>query len=103
MTTITDPIEQDDKNVHQFWYYMATYPNAVVIFQASGMSFCADTDASYLTEPQALSCAAGYFFLGSITSKYARERLNVPILVNCNILKKLLILNQKHKPGGVSL
>ena len=50
---------------------MATHPNAVVRFHASDMILRANTDASYLTEKQARSLAAGYFFLGSIPSKYA--------------------------------
>ena len=39
-----DPTEKDDKNVHQFLDSMATYSNAVVIFHASEMILCADTD-----------------------------------------------------------
>ena len=35
MTTRSDHIKQDEKNVHQFLDYMATYPNEVVIFHAS--------------------------------------------------------------------
>ena len=68
--TINDPTEQDEKNVHKFVYYMATYPNTVVIFHASDMIFCTDTDASYLTETESRSCAAGYLCLGSIPWKY---------------------------------
>ena len=37
-----DPIEQDEKNVNQFFDYTATYPNAVVIFHATDMILCAD-------------------------------------------------------------
>ena len=52
------PIEQDEKNVHQFLYHMATYSNAMVRFHASDMILHANTDASYMTEPEARSCAA---------------------------------------------
>ena len=45
---------------------METYPNAVVQFHASDMILRADTNASYLTEPQERSLSAGYLFLGSI-------------------------------------
>ena len=45
---------------------MATDPNEVVRFYASDIILRADTDASYLNEPQAQICAAGYFLLGSI-------------------------------------
>ena len=61
MATINDPTEQYNKNVHQFLDYMATYPNAVVIFHASDMILRANTDASYLTEPEARSHTAGFF------------------------------------------
>ena len=73
------------ENVHQFLDYMATNPNVVVRFHASDMILRADTNASYLTEPEARSRAAGYFILGSIPLKYTREHTNNPINVNCNI------------------
>ena len=66
---------------------MATYPNAVVRFHASDMILGAETNASYLTEPKALSGATWYVFLGIIPSKCARERLNGPIHINFYILK----------------
>ena len=61
MATIIDPTQQYGGNVHSFLDEMATYPNAVVIFNASDKILCADTDASYLTETEAYSRAAGYF------------------------------------------
>ena len=61
---------------------MATNPNAVVIFHASDIVLRADTDALYLTEPEAYSRASGYIFLGNITSKCTRERLNGHININ---------------------
>ena len=66
---------------------MATYPNAVVRFHASDMILCADTDDSYMTEPEARSCSEGQFLVGSIASKYEQERLNGQILVICKKLK----------------
>ena len=45
MEKINGPIEQDDKDVHQFLDYMETYPNEVVSFHASGMVLRANTDA----------------------------------------------------------
>ena len=85
METRNDLTEQDEKYFHQFLDYMATYPNAVVIFQASDIILDADTNVSYLSEPEARSHTAGYFFLESIPSKCAQERLNVPIHLNGNI------------------
>ena len=85
MATINDSTEQDEKNVDQFFDYMETYPNAVVQFHASDMILRADTDTSYLNEPEARSCAAGYFFLGNIPSKCVWERLNGPFIPMCSV------------------
>ena len=79
---------------------MAIYPNAVVRFHASDMILRADINASYLTEPEACSRDAGYFFLGSIPSKCAREFLNWPIHVNCNILKFVAASAAKAETKG---
>ena len=49
MATINDPTEQDDKNIHQFLDYMATYPKAVVRFHALDIILSADTYALHLT------------------------------------------------------
>ena len=66
---------------------METNTNAVVIFHASYMILRADTNASCMTEPEACSRAAGYFFLGRIPSECTQERLNVPIHIYCTVLK----------------
>ena len=82
--------------------YRATYPNAMVRFHASDMILRANTNASYLTRPEAHSKVAGYYFLGSIPSKYAWERLDGPIHVNGNILKFLAASFAEAKPYDVS-
>ena len=64
MSRRRDPTEQDEKNIHQFLDYMATYPNAVVRFHATDMILHANTNASYLNKPESFSCAAGYFTWG---------------------------------------
>ena len=80
METRTEPTEQDEKNVHQFLDYMAKNPNTMVRFHTSDMILRAGTNASYLTEPEARICVAGYFLLGSIPSKFTWEILNGPII-----------------------
>ena len=47
----------------QLLNYCATHPDAVVRFHASGMQLAIDSDASYLSESEALSRVAGYHFL----------------------------------------
>ena len=92
--------EQDKKNVNQFLDYMEIYPNAAVRFHSSDMILCANTDASYMTELQAQSYSAAYLFLGSVPSKYARERLNGPLHVNCKILNFVAAYAAEAETGG---
>ena len=73
MAKRNDPTEQNEKNLHNSLDYMAKNPSAVVIFHASNMILRADTDASYLTEPESHSRAAGYFFLREYTFAHARS------------------------------
>ena len=79
---------------------MAIYPNAAVRFYASDMILHPDTDVSYMTEPESLSSAEGYFPSGIVPSKCARERINGPIHVNCNILKFVAASAAEAETGG---
>ncbi len=44
--------------------YLATHPDATIRFQASDMILNVHSDASYLSETKAHSCACGHFFMG---------------------------------------
>ena len=61
MATRSYPTEQDEKILYQFLDYMATYTNAVVRFHASDLILCANTNVSYMNEPEALSRTAECF------------------------------------------
>ena len=52
-----------DDEVKQFLDYCHTHPNAGVRFVASDMVLSLHSDASYLSEPNAKSRAAGHFYL----------------------------------------
>ena len=92
IVSIIDPTEQYENIVNQFLDYMATYPNAVNRFHASDNILRANTDASYMTEIQACSRAAGYFFLKSVWHSLCKLQ---------HFQNKLPPLQQKQKPGGV--
>ena len=49
MAKNNDPTEQYEKNVHQFLDNIATNPNSMVIFHASYIILCAETNSVYLT------------------------------------------------------
>ena len=51
------------EEVKQFLDYCATRPNATVRFLASDMILALHSDASYLSEPESKSRAAGHYYL----------------------------------------
>ena len=53
-----------EDEVHQFLDYCHTHPNAGVRFIASDMPLALHSDASYLSEPESKSRAAGHFYMG---------------------------------------
>ena len=61
--------EKLEEEVAQFLDYCATHPNAGVRFVASDMLLALHSDASYLSEPDAKSRAAGHFFLGKLNDE----------------------------------
>ena len=67
--------------------YLATNPNATVRFYPSDMILNVHSHASYLSEKNAKSRAAGHFFLGWQPDDKQPIRLNGPILTLCTILK----------------
>ena len=55
------------KKVKQLLDYAATYPDAIVTYNASDMVLAAHSNASYLSESNARSRAGGHFFMSSDT------------------------------------
>ena len=79
--------ERTEERVQQMLDYFATHPHAVVRYYASDMVLNIHSDASYLSEPQARSRVAGYYFLGSKPTHNNPIRLNGAIYTFCGILK----------------
>ena len=73
--------------VKQFLDYCATHPNAGVRFVASDMVLALHSDASYLSEPNSKSRAAGHFFLGK---KNDESFNNGAILTLSKIIKHVM-------------
>ena len=53
------------EEVRQFLDYCATHPNATIRFLASDMILALHSDASYLSEPESKSRAAGHYYLAN--------------------------------------
>ena len=53
------------EEVKQFLDYCASHPNVTVRFLASDMILALHSDASYLSEPESKSRAAGHYYLAN--------------------------------------
>jgi len=79
--------ESTEQRVEQMLDYLATHPDTIVRYYASDMVLNIHSDASYLSELQARSRIAGYYFLGSKPKNNKPIRLNGAIFTFCGILK----------------
>ena len=66
-STQANPTEDTLTKVKLFLDYAATHPDAIVTYSKSDMVLALHSDASYLSENNARSRAAGHFFLSSDT------------------------------------
>ena len=73
--------------------YMATYPNAVIRYNASDMCLHVDSDAAYLVLPKARSRGAGHFYLSDTPPKSdikPSPTPNGPIHTECVTLRNVM-------------
>ena len=79
----SDPTEETQKDLEHFLDYVATHPEAQIIYRASDMQLKVDCDAAYLVAPKARSRAAGYHYLGN----HDGNLFNGPIYVLAKVIK----------------
>ena len=87
--------------------YAATHPEAVVRFTASDMILHVHSDASYLSESEARSRAAGFFYLSSdqdVTPPNATPApLNGPVHILCKIINNVMSSATEAEVAGLFL
>ena len=64
-TQQAEPTEETNKQANQLIDYLVSQEEAVLTFRASNMVLAVHSDASYLSESKARSCAGGHFFLSN--------------------------------------
>jgi len=72
--------------------YAATHPDATIQYNASDMALHIDSDASYLSMPQASSRAGGYFYLSTQSPDATKEPKETPPMNGA-----VYVLSQKLK------
>jgi hypothetical protein len=60
--------------IERFIQYAASWPQATIVYKASDMVLCVETDASYLSESNSRSRAGGLFYLSS--SEHTKQDIN---------------------------
>ena len=86
--------------VRQFLDYLATCPDAQVKYNASDMILNIHSDASYLSEFNAHSCFAGYYFLASTPKPHNHITINGNIFILCGIAKFVVASAAEVKLGA---
>ena len=84
------PTRDTKKKERMLLYYAATYPNAIIHYKASNMFLHLESDAAYLTMPEAIICYESYFYLSdwpSLSPINPNPKRNIPIRTEC---KKIL-------------
>jgi len=81
--------------------YVATHPNAEVLYKASDITLKVHSNASYLNEDQARSSHGGYFFLGWKQHDIDPLQLNGCILAAVGLLKLVAASAAESELGGL--
>ena len=79
--------------------YAATYPNAIIRYNASQMIIRINSDASYHSDPESRSRAGGHFFLGSKNHNDTSKN-NGAIHTTCEIIKNVMSTASEAECGA---
>ena len=87
------------QKVYQLLDFVATYPNAILVYTPSAMILKVHSDASYLSEPKAKSRFAGHFYLGSPPLHHTTN--NGAIHTTASILKNVVSSASEAEYGAL--
>ena len=91
-TQQTSGTQRTMQHLVQLLNYCATHPSATIRFHASDMILAIESDASYLSVPQARSRAAGFFFLTTQPTDSTKNAVpaNGPIHILCQTMREVM-------------
>eukprot|EP01034_Spumella_vulgaris_P031394 gene31394-38776_t len=81
--------EQLFSDVQRFLQYACTWPVAILVYKASEMRLMVQSDASYLSEPNARSRAGGLFYMGN-SSDTMQSSVNGAVECVSTIIKSVV-------------
>ena len=89
--------DETKEDLKTFMDYLATNPDAKIIFRASDMQLLIDSDASFLVELMARSRAGGYHYLGTDDG----QLFNGPIFVLAKVIKSVMSSASEAECGAL--
>ena len=92
-----DATEESQEALLHFMDYLATHPDAKIIYRKSDMQLQIISDAAYLVAKMARSRAGGYHFLGTRDGKL----FNGPIYVLAKLIKRVMASASEAECGGL--
>jgi hypothetical protein len=97
------PTQNTFKACRHLLDYCATHPNPTIRFHASDMVLHVESDASYLSEAEAKSRYAGYFYLSKNPNgtNILYPPMNGAVLFNANIIKETVASAAEAKLAGL--
>jgi hypothetical protein len=95
----TKGTQQTAQDAVKFLNYCHTHPDAAIRYHASDMILKVQSDASYLSKPQARSRAAGHFYMGNKGSD--NDTHNGAILATTSIMKPVLSSASEAEIGAL--
>jgi hypothetical protein len=96
-TEQTKATERTQAATNQLLDYLATHPDATILYHVSDMIFHIHSDASYLSVSNAHSRLGGLFFLGSKSPE--QDTLNASILNVATIIKNVVASAEESEVG----
>ena len=97
----TQGTEKTMEATRQLLDYAASHPDAAVRFHKSDMVLYCHSDASYLSERNARSRVAGFFYLGNYNEPIDVTQPNGPIHIECRIMKHVMAAASEAEIGAL--
>ena len=98
------PTRDTEEKARMSLDYATMYPNEILSYKSSDMVLHVDSDATYLTMPEARSCYADRFYLSDWTSlspiKPNQER-NAPIHTECKTIRNIVSSTTEVETYGI--
>ena len=104
MRVLSRPTQDTAEKSRILLDYAATYPNEILRYKASDVVLHVDSDAAYLTMPEARRCYSGHFYLSDWPSPSPikpNPDINGPIHTECKTILNVVSSAAEAETFGI--